>query len=57
MGFSERTDAVVEPRLSLQRFLKMKEMAALAPEVVNDGTGEVLAAQVRSILTATGWKT
>lgn len=38
VGFSERTDAVVEPRLSLQWFLKMKEMAGPALEVVNDGT-------------------
>lgn len=38
VGFSERTDAVVEPRLSLQWFLKMKELAGPALEVVNDGT-------------------
>lgn len=38
VGFSERTDAVVEPRLSLQWFLKMKEMAGPALDVVNDGT-------------------
>lgn len=38
VGFSERTDAVVEPRLSLQWFLKMKEMAGPALEVVNNGT-------------------
>ena len=30
VGFSERTDALVEPRLSLQWFLKMKEMTAPA---------------------------
>ena len=38
VGFSERTDAVIEPRLSLQWFLKMKEMAGPALEVVNNGT-------------------
>jgi valyl-tRNA synthetase len=38
VGFSERTDAVVEPRLSFQWFLKMKELAAPALEVVNNGT-------------------
>ena len=38
VGFSERTDAVVEPRLSLQWFLRMKEMAGPALEAVNDGT-------------------
>ena len=37
VGFSERTDAVIEPRLSLQWFLKMKEITkpALA-HVMND---------------------
>jgi len=37
VGFSERTDAVIEPRLSMQWFLKMEEMAkpALA-SVMND---------------------
>ena len=37
MGFSERTDAVVEPRLSLQWFCKMDELAKPALEnVMND---------------------
>ncbi len=37
VGFSERTDAVIEPRLSLQWFLKMKEITKLAHEhVMND---------------------
>jgi valyl-tRNA synthetase len=37
MGFSERTDAVIEPRLSLQWFLKMKELTKPALEnVMND---------------------
>jgi valyl-tRNA synthetase len=37
VGFSERTHAVIEPRLSLQWFLKMKEMAAPALRyVMND---------------------
>ncbi len=34
VGFSERTDAVIEPRLSMQWFLKMKELAKPALEVV-----------------------
>jgi valyl-tRNA synthetase len=38
IGFSERTDAVVEPRLSLQWFLEMKKLAGPALEVVNNGT-------------------
>ncbi|MDR2449624.1 MAG: valine--tRNA ligase [Prevotellaceae bacterium] len=37
VGFSERTNAVIEPRLSLQWFLKMKEMAKPALQyVMND---------------------
>lgn len=37
VGFSERTDAVIEPRLSLQWFLEMKEITRPALEnVVND---------------------
>lgn len=37
VGFSERTDAVIEPRLSLQWFLKMKEITRPALEhVMND---------------------
>ncbi|MBL7951686.1 MAG: valine--tRNA ligase [Flavobacteriales bacterium] len=37
VGTSERTDAVIEPRLSLQWFLKMSELAKPALEVVMDG--------------------
>jgi len=37
VGFSERTDAVIEPRLSLQWFLKMKEITQPAlKHVMND---------------------
>jgi valyl-tRNA synthetase len=37
IGFSERTDAVIEPKLSTQWFCSMKEMAKLALEnVLND---------------------
>jgi valyl-tRNA synthetase len=37
VGFSERTDAVIEPKLSLQWFLDMKELATPALEnVLND---------------------
>ncbi|MCF8380444.1 MAG: valine--tRNA ligase [Bacteroidales bacterium] len=37
VGFSERTDAVIEPKLSLQWFLNMKELAKPALEnVMND---------------------
>jgi valyl-tRNA synthetase len=37
VGFSERTDAIIEPKLSLQWFLNMKELSAPALEhVMND---------------------
>ena len=38
VGFSERTDEVIEPKLSLQWFLKMSEMAKPALDVVMDDT-------------------
>ena len=38
VGYSERTDAVIEPRLSLQWFVKMGELAKPALDVVLDGT-------------------
>ena len=37
VGYSERTDAVIEPRLSLQWFVKMGELAKPALEAVKDG--------------------
>ncbi|GAB2693340.1 valine--tRNA ligase [Mucilaginibacter koreensis] len=37
IGFSERTDAVIEPKLSMQWFCKMKEMAAPALADVLEG--------------------
>ncbi len=37
IGFSERTDAVIEPKLSTQWFLKMNEFAKPALEVVESG--------------------
>ncbi len=37
VGFSERTDAVIEPKLSLQWFLKMSEFGEAALEVVEEG--------------------
>ncbi len=38
IGFSERTDEVIEPKLSLQWFMKMEDMAKPALEVVMDDT-------------------
>ncbi|WP_423147128.1 valine--tRNA ligase [Rubrolithibacter danxiaensis] len=37
IGFSERTDAVIEPKLSMQWFCKMPEMAKPALQYVLDG--------------------
>ena len=37
VGYSERTDAVIEPRLSAQWFLKMEELAPRALASVEDG--------------------
>ena len=37
VGHSERTDAVIEPRLSLQWFLKMEDISKPALDVVLDG--------------------
>ncbi|MGI4727471.1 MAG: valine--tRNA ligase [Janthinobacterium lividum] len=37
VGFSERTDAVIEPKLSMQWFCKMEEMAGPALDYVLDG--------------------
>ena len=38
VGFSERTDAVIEPKLSIQWFCKMEEMAKPALDYVMDDT-------------------
>jgi len=38
VGFSERTDEVIEPKLSMQWFLKMEELAKPAAEAVENGT-------------------
>ncbi len=37
VGYSERTNAVIEPKLSAQWFLKMDELAAMALESVDSG--------------------
>lgn len=38
VGFSERTDAAIEPKLSMQWFLKMEDLAKPALDYVADGT-------------------
>ena len=40
IGFSERTDAIIEPRLSLQWFCSMKKLGQPALDHVMDGTVE-----------------
>ncbi len=37
IGFSERTDVVIEPKLSMQWFCRMKDMAGPALDYVNNG--------------------
>ncbi|MEZ4775823.1 MAG: valine--tRNA ligase [Bacteroidia bacterium] len=37
VGYSERTDAAIEPRLSMQWFLKMKDLSQPAYQAVTDG--------------------
>jgi len=38
VGFSERTDVIIEPKLSMQWFLKMEDLARPALNVVLDGS-------------------
>jgi len=38
VGFSERTDVPIEPKLSMQWFMKMEEIASPALQAVEDGT-------------------
>ena len=49
IGFSERTDAVIEPRLSMQWFLKMKELAEPALRSVMDDTIKLYPAKFKNI--------
>lgn len=42
LGYSERTDSVIEPRLSMQWFLKMEEIAKPALEAVENGTVQLI---------------
>lgn len=49
VGFSERTDEVIEPKLSLQWFLKMEEMAKPALDVVMNDTIRFYPARMKNI--------
>jgi valyl-tRNA synthetase len=48
VGFSERTDAVIEPRLSLQWFVKMKEITKPALENVMNDTIRLIPAKFKN---------
>ncbi len=48
VGYSERTDAVIEPKLSAQWFLKMEELAAAALESVESGKIKLIPEKYRN---------
>ena len=48
IGFSERTDAVIEPKLSVQWFLKMKELSQPALEHVMNDTIQLIPSKFKS---------
>ncbi|MDR1181246.1 MAG: valine--tRNA ligase, partial [Bacteroidales bacterium] len=49
VGFSERTDVPIEPKLSMQWFLKMQELAKPALKVVIDDTIKFHPAKIKNI--------
>jgi valyl-tRNA synthetase len=49
VGFSERTDAVIEPKLSMQWFLKMKELSRPALKAVLEGEVKLHPAKFKNI--------
>ena len=49
VGFSERTDAVIEPKLSLQWFLNMKELSIPALENVMNDTVQLQPAKFKNV--------
>ncbi len=49
IGFSERTDAVIEPKLSMQWFLRMKELSKPALDSVMNGTIHLHPAKFKNI--------
>ena len=48
VGYSERTDAVIEPKLSAQWFLKMGDLAASALEAVESGSVRLIPDKYRN---------
>ena len=49
VGYSERTDAVIEPKLSAQWFLKMDDLAARALEAVESGKIKFIPDKYRNV--------
>jgi valyl-tRNA synthetase len=49
VGYSERTDAVVEPRLSLQWWVDMKKISTPAIDVINNGDIEFYPAKFKNL--------
>jgi valyl-tRNA synthetase len=49
VGYSERTDEVIEPKLSMQWFLKMDQMAKPALDVVMNDTIKLYPARMKNI--------
>jgi valyl-tRNA synthetase len=49
VGFSERTDAIIEPRLSMQWFLMMKELAKPALENVLNGNIKLVPPKFKNV--------
>ena len=49
VGYSERTDAVIEPKLSAQWFLKMEALAAMALDSVESGKIKFIPDKYRNI--------
>ena len=48
IGYSERTNAVIEPRLSTQWFLKMGHLAEIALESVESGNVKLIPDKYRN---------
>ena len=49
VGYSERTDAVIEPKLSKQWFLKLEELAKSALEAVESGNIKLIPDKYRNV--------
>ena len=54
VGFSERTNAIIEPRLSLQWYVKMKDLSKPAAENVKNGNINFILKNLKYIQTLDG---